>query len=398
MSTPPYSDSIWTRDFLILCAANLLLYFGLQMQIPILPAYVLALGGDQVAVGTMVTAFAVAAVAMRPVSGWALDRFSRQAVIIGGIAIGALAAFAYIPASSLGMILVVRLAQGAGFGLASTGLGTLAADIIPAVRRGEGVGYFGLTTNVAMALGPGLAITLMQRSGFPAAFGASAAVVVASLFAIRIMPRRAPSRVEVAPFGFGSVLEPAALLPASVMLLLGTVVTGMITFIMLFGQEIGVANVGFVFVIYAVTMAAARPVSGRLFDRRGPVWVLLPGTLLMSAAMLALSLSRSAAGLAVGAGLYGVAYGAIQPSLHAWMINRVRPERRGAGTGTLYAAFDIGIGGGAILLGAVARGSTYGGMYRASALLPLGMAAVVLLHLAWERWGPRREWGSSTLP
>lgn len=380
---------IWTRDFTILCAANLLFYFGLQMQIPVLPAYVLAVGGDQVAVGTMVTAFAVAAVAMRPVAGWALDRFSRQGIIIGGIAISTAAAFAYVFADSLAQILAVRLLQGAGFGLASTGLGTLAADIIPAARRGEGIGYFGLTTNVAMALGPGLAITLVQRSGFPAAFATSASIVAASLVAISFMRRTGPSAEGARPFGFGAVMEPTALLPAGVMLLLGTVVTGMITFIMLFGAEIGVANVGFVFVIYAITMAAARPVSGRLFDQRGPVWVLLPGTLLMSGAMLALSLSRSAAMLALGAGLYGVAYGAIQPSLHAWMINRVRPERRGAGTGTLYAAFDIGIGGGAILLGAVAKASTYGAMYRFAALLPAGMAAVVLLHLAWQRWrGP----------
>lgn len=395
MGPAPNRPTIWTRDFIALFLANLFLFMGFQMQIPTMPVYVQSRGGDQLMVGMVITVFTITAVLSRPFSGWALDLFPRQSVVQAGLLVCVATAFGYVPAATVAMIMGVRLIHGAGFGLSTTGLGTMAADIVPAERRGEGMGYFGMATNVGMALGPGLGITLMNSLGFGATFIGSAVLMAAALvtiFAVTagrkpLQRKRKRKRDENQASGLLSLLEPRAFFPAGLSLLSGLIFGSVIGFITLFGVESGIGDVSRFFFLYAIVIMATRPISGRLYDRFGPTAVVLPGAGLLSVGLLVLSNADSQAALTAAAVIYGAGFGSIQPSLQAWAIDRVEPHRRGAATGTYYSAFDIGIGLGAMVLGSVAKASSYSVMYRVAALIPLGIAAALLL----GNWLERRK-------
>ena len=136
------------------------------------------------------------------------------------------------------------------------------------------------------------------------------------------------------------------------------------------------------FVGYALMILATRPFIGRLFDRKGHAVIVLPGSLAMIAGLVALSFTQSTAMLVVSSLLYGLGYGAVQPSLHTWAVNRCPPDRKAAANGLFLSSIDLGYIVGAIALGLVAEWAGFAAMYRYSALAMVAFIGLYLLELA----------------
>ncbi|USG65816.1 MFS transporter [Brevibacillus ruminantium] len=395
------TESLWTKNFILLAVANFLLFVAFQMLIPTLPLYVTQRGGDQVAVGLVISIFTVSALLIRPFAGKALDSIGRKPVLLGGLLIFFLSVSGYYWMATVALVLMVRFVHGIGWGITTTAFGTIASDLIPARRRGEGMGYFGMFSNLAMALGPMFGLWLVDFKGYGWMFAISAFLTVAALFMTRLVSIKEPDHVsgkanqQATPSPSGAatlasdLVEKKALFPALLALFFGITYGGIVSFITLFGQEVGIGQVGLFFLFNAVSLMLIRPFAGQLFDRKGHVWVLIPGALLAGAGLLVLSSITSAVGLAVAAVLFGAGFGAVQPSLQAWTINRVPPHRRGAANGTFFSAFDLGIGSGAMLLGALAKVTGFAAMYRYSALF---VALFLLSYVVYlKRGGDRQE-------
>ena len=75
----------------------------------------------------------------------------------------------------------------------------------------------------------------------------------------------------------------------------------------------------------------------------------------MIAGLVALSVTETTPMLVVSSLLYGIGYGAVQPSLHTWAVNRCPPDRKAAANGLFLSAIDLGYIVGAIVLGASPR-------------------------------------------
>lgn len=371
--------ALWTKDFVILALSNFMLFVSFQMLLPTLPVYVTDMGGDQLAVGLVISLFTVSALLVRPFTGKALDTIGRKPVLLIGLAIFLLAVAGYYWMVSVALVLAIRFLHGIGWGIVTTTYGTIVSDIIPRERSGEGMGYFGMFSNLAMAFGPLQGLWVSQNWGYGWLFAISAgltalAMILSRLVKIKpIVPGKKPG---------GSVLsgliEKAALFPSLLNLLIGIIYGGIFSFITLFGLEVGIANIGLFFLFNAIALMAVRPLAGRLFDRKGPVWILLPGGIILGGGLLMLSYSTSEWQMIFAAILFGVGVGGVQPSLQAWTIKRVDPTRRGAATGTFFSAFDLGIGGGAMILGAVAKMTSFAVMYRYS-LVALGLYLLVYI-------------------
>ncbi|QQE74475.1 MFS transporter [Brevibacillus composti] len=406
------TESLWTKNFIILALANFLLFVAFQMLIPTLPLFVTQRGGDQVAVGLVISIFTVSALLIRPFAGKALDSIGRKPVLLGGLFIFFLSVSGYYWMATVALVLLVRFVHGIGWGIATTAFGTIASDLIPARRRGEGMGYFGMFGNLAMALGPMFGLWLVSDIGYGWMFAISAILTIAALLMTRLVGIREPDQAQpaskqaesrmprtqgqstAAPAAksgslMGDLVEQKALFPSLLALYIGITYGGIVSFITLFGKEAGIGQVGLFFLFNAVFLMAVRPFAGKLFDRKGHVWVLIPGALLAGVGLLVLSYISTAAGLAAAAALFGAGFGAVQPSLQAWTINRVPPHRRGAANGTFFSAFDLGIGLGAMLLGAVAKVTGFSLMYRYSALIIALFLLSYLIYLA--RGGDSRE-------
>src|SRR5699024_5008003 len=152
-----------------------------QMTLPTLPLFVKELGGSDQLIGLIVGVFTFSALLLRPYAGKALDTKGRRFVYMSGIIVFVLSVGAYAFIASMFFLIVLRIIHGAGWGFSSTASGTIATDLIPPKRRGEGMGYFGMSGNIAMAIGPALGLTLVDQISFKSLFLICAACAFTAL-------------------------------------------------------------------------------------------------------------------------------------------------------------------------------------------------------------------------
>ncbi|WP_199615332.1 MFS transporter [Paenibacillus alkalitolerans] len=390
------AEKLWTRDFILLAAANGMMFFGFQMLLTTLPVYVREFGGSNAEVGWIIGIFTFVALLARPFAGWALDTVPKKRVLLFGLVFCLIAVGLYGWAGAVVFVLLVRVVHGFGFGISTTTFGTIVSDIVPPSRRGEGVGYFGLAATLAMTVGPVGGLTIMDMYGFDALFAVSFGSTAAALLMSTLLhgPGKATD-VHTAPAETAAavsadakpvnwterIVERRALFPALLMLLICSAYGGVVTFITLYGEERALENVGWFFTTNALCLFLVRPVAGRLFDRQGHIWVLLPGAVSGFIGMLILSYATSTWILIMSAVFFGIAFGAIQPSLQAWVINRVPAHRRGTANATLFSAVDLGFGVGSVVLGPVADlTGSFAAMYRISSLPFVVFIAVYLFY------------------
>lgn len=371
---------LWTKDFTLTTLSNFFLFFSFQMLIPTLPAYTEKAGGDAFDVGWVIGIFTIAALLTRPFAGKALDTISRRTVLLIGLWIFLLALFSYNFAVSVMLILAIRFIQGIGWGITTTSFGTIISDIIPPKRRGEGMGYYGLSSTLAMATAPMIGIKIMYDKGFTELFIFGTILVLITIIISHFIkyPKVDKAKIENREINIKDLFEKRALLPSILILLFSITYGGIVTFITLYGKEVNIENVGWFFTANALMILISRPIAGRIFDRKGPKWPLLFGGVSSAIGLILLSYTTNVYMLVLSAIFYGMGFGTVQSSLQAWNINRVTPDRRGAATGTYFSGFDLGIGTGSILLGFVSRATSYSTMYRISIMF---IVAYILLYI-----------------
>lgn len=151
-------DSLWSMNFISLIITNGIFFSGFHLLLPVLPLYVAKMGGTPTQVGLVAGIFVFSAILIRLCSDVGKKLFGPIRCLFLGIIISFLCAFSYIIFNSVNGLLMIRIAHGVGFGIATTFYATLAAAIIPDMKKGEGMGYFGLGTTVAMAIAPALGL------------------------------------------------------------------------------------------------------------------------------------------------------------------------------------------------------------------------------------------------
>ncbi|MEE9158544.1 MAG: MFS transporter, partial [Gammaproteobacteria bacterium] len=275
-----------------------------------MPIYIERLGGSNVMAGLFWGSFTTASTGVRPVAGRLLDFFSRRTVFLVGLPIMILSVLSYRWTSSMTVLLVLGFTQGLGFGSTNTAAGTIAADLIPKPRLGEGMGFFALAATTAMALGPVTGLFIITRLSFSTLFYVSAATsccafVLGYLIRYRSFHRQDPDRmrdpVSNEPRRM-SVFELRAVGPSLVMFFTNTVFGAVVTFIALYALEEGITNIGPFFTVYAVALALTRPLSGIVSDRLGTDVVVVPGLVLVAASMVLLSYANTLS-IFLGAGI-----------------------------------------------------------------------------------------------
>ncbi|MEK5277800.1 MULTISPECIES: MFS transporter [Paenibacillus] len=366
---------LWTKSFIALTISALFLFMNLQMLLSSFPSYVKSefQAGD-IMVSLVTSVFALTAIASRFMTAFLMRKVSRNVLLYIGLAIAAAITGLYVVADSIGSLLLMRVGYGIGFGIASTIIPTIVSQIIPSKRMGEGIGYFGLSTSLAMSIGPMIGLNVMKQSGF----GTLAMIGMVTLllaFPVLLFSRSLPAQPKKQPTPTQSEstkplkvpFNTKLVLPAILNVMLAITYGGLLSFIALFGESVHLEQVGLFFLFNAVTIIIIRPISGRLFDKRGPAAVLIPAAICVVASLTVLSYTTSMPMLIVSALLYGLGFGAIQPTLQAWMLRTSTPAQYGMANSMFYNSTDLGVASGAIILGAISAATDYGIMYRYSA-------------------------------
>ncbi|AIQ22327.1 MFS transporter [Paenibacillus sp. NPDC058367] len=366
---------LWTKSFIALTFSALFLFMNLQMLLSSFPSYVKSefQAGD-IMVSLVTSVFALTAIASRFMTAFLMRRVSRNVLLYIGLAIAAAITGLYVVADSIGSLLLMRVGYGIGFGIASTIIPTIVSQIIPSKKMGEGIGYFGLSTSLAMSIGPMIGLNVMKQSGFGtlAMIGTFTLLLAFPVLlfsrSLPAVPKKQPIERSIAPSKPLKVpFNTKLVLPAILNVLLAITYGGLLSFIALFGESVHLEQVGLFFLFNAITIIIIRPISGRLFDKRGPAAVLIPAAVCVVASLTVLSYTTSMPMLIISALLYGLGFGAIQPTIQAWMLRTSTPAQYGMANSMFYNSTDLGVASGAIILGAISAASDYGMMYRYSA-------------------------------
>ncbi len=379
-------EPLWTKNFVLITVVNFILFVSFQMLLPTLPIYAESLGGDELVVGLIIGIFTASAVLIRPYAGLLMDRKGRRGVLTIGLIIFVISVLLYKYTYSVALLLGLRIIHGIGWGAATTASGTVAADVIPPKRRGEGLGFYGMSASFSMAFAPALGLLIVKKIGFSWLFILSTILAIIALGLTQLIkyPPILKEEETIKP----AIFERSSFPTSSVLFFLTFIYGGIITFIALYAKSVGIENVAMFFTIYAVVLLITRPIAGRILDSRGADLPVITGIMLAIAGVVVLGLAQSMNYFIVSSILLGIGFGASQPSLQALTIMLAPPERRGAANATFFSAFDLGIGAGAILLGLLSGWVGYGMMYLISSL-----AGVIAIFLYWVLLGGNKKHG-----
>ncbi|HLQ71487.1 MAG TPA: MFS transporter, partial [Bacillota bacterium] len=154
----------------------------------------------------------------------------------------------------------------------------------------------------------------------------------------------------------------------SVLLFFITVTFGGITsFLPLYAAQKGIPGIESYFLVYAIFLMVSRTFAGKIYDKKGHVYVFLPGTIMIFIAMILLSWLPSTFGMLFAAGMYGLGFGSVQPALQAWAVDKAPDNRKGMANATFFSFFDMGVGIGAMGFGALASAFGYHMIYLTAA-------------------------------
>ena len=375
------TQRLWTRELILLLGSTMMLWGCHYFLVPVLPMFaVQKLGATGAQVGLMSSAMTITAVFVRPLAGYALDRWGRRWIQIGFLVAFCGVVWGFGLVRSVAMLVAARMLQAIPFGVTTTAGVTVAADLVPGSRRGEGMSVFGIAQTVAMAIMPLLALKILGEGEFSRTFVvAGGFCLVAALFAYLV--RHPLVRDPSTSFSLSSIVEKRVLWISLVQMFVSTGYSSVVVFITLYTDQTGIGNAGLFFMVSAVGTILARSVAGRVFDRHGPRLVFCVGLCSLSVAYASLAAWQTSVGFLVGAFVLGAAMGAIRPTLEAMAVNVVPAARRGAANATILAGFDVGMALGSSILGAVAQAAgSYATMYWVDAGVVLIPA---ILFLGW---------------
>lgn len=362
-------ETFLTKNFVLMFFINTFLCIGFYMLMPILPIYAVHdVGLDEGKVGFIVGIFAISSVIGRPICGFSVDRFGRMVVYIPALIVFTLCFGSYILATTASLLLLVRLAHGFSWGVTNTASATVVSDIIPQSVRSQGIGYFGLSMTLAMAVGPSLGVFLLDHVSMKAIFVLSVilcsiSLVMAFFIKLPVIPK------DTKRFSFKNLFETRVLGLAAMQFFFGLIYSSVMAYAALHGLALNVKQISIFFLIYAISMAVTRPFGGRLMAKRGPTPLVIPGLIGFACGLFLLGIAKSNLIFLVSGVFLGVGGGFIMPTIMTMAINVVTPSRRGAANATIFTAFDVGIGSGAIVFGYIAKFIGYDGMYGVATLV-----------------------------
>ena len=351
------NERIWDRNFVFLILSNFLMYITYYAILSALPIYLVNdLHASKIQVGVVVGAYTIASVLIRPFSGFALDRFGRRTIFLSALIIYSLLFTGYLVAMTITAMILIRFVQGLTWAFTTVSGSTIAVDIIPASKRGEGIGYFALSTTLGMSVGPIVGLFICHLWGYPAMFITACLISVASLacaYALHLDKRLViGKKIQLT---INSLFDKNSIRPSFNVFIVMIAYGGLISFIALYGREIGIHNATMYFLIFSVGIATARIISGSVFDKKGPRRLVTICLILLIIGFPVLALAKSALLYYASAIIIGFGIGVIFPTFQSMVNNLADSTHRGSANSTLYTAVDLGMGVGMIMAGLIAE-------------------------------------------
>lgn len=375
---------LWNRNFILVNLGNFLMYNAFYMLLPILPLYLANhLHASESIIGTILSLYTIAALITRPVAGFWLDKASRKPLMMCFYLFYISMCLSYTLAATLGLFFIIRFVHGIAFGCSTVGINTMAVDIIPWERRGEGLGIYTSSTSLAMATGPLISLFMYENGiEFNTIFIAVFCVGLTGFLATaNIKPGKDVQR-STRKFSISSLLLRKGLPVAAVMVLL-TFGYGIITvYLSIYAkEEVGLTQgTGYYFTIFSAGLVAARLSSSMILRSGKYIMVFALGIISLIIGFFIVAFILNPSAFYSSAIFMGIGYGLISPTAQTMIINLGEDTERGAANATYLTFFDLGVGAGVFCGGIIAQYSNYSTAYAVGfALTILGLVYLLTL-------------------
>ncbi|WP_191566583.1 MFS transporter [Metabacillus idriensis] len=363
------TSKLWTKDFIVVSSINFfltLIFYLLMVTIAVFAVDEYSASTSEA--GLVTGIFIIGALIGRLFIGRLIVSYSRKKILYTGLILFTLTTAFYFFEFGLGFLLFNRLVHGITLGMASTATGTIVAQIIPASRKGEGIGYYSMSATLATAIGPFIGLYLSQHTSFQTIFTFCLALGVISLiiaFFLYVPPLDGSAKkAEVRGFKLSNFVEPRALPIAFITLAVAFCYSSVLSFINFYAMDIHlVSTASFFFIVYAAAVLASRPFTGRLMDKKGANFIMYPAFLLFGAGMFLLSTASTSFVFLLSGVLIGLGFGNMQSTTQAIAVKLTPPHRMGLATSTFFIFLDAGLGFGPYLLGFVIPVTGYSTLY-----------------------------------
>lgn len=389
-STPVDRPRLMTGAFLALAVAVLAYFVADGMTLPVTPRYVAGpLGGDDFAVGVVIGSFSSTALILRPWAGRISDRRGRRPLILAGIALFGVGMLGHLIATSLPVLVFMRLVLGSGEAFLFVGALSAATDLAPEERRGEAISLISLSLYLGVAVGPFIGEAILGDGRYAAVWVTSAAITgLAVLLALRIPETVSAAQRQQAiedastpaQRGIRAVVHPAAIVPGLVLLASTAGMGGYFSFTTQYAiNDLGLDVVWPVFGLFALVVIGFRSLMPWMPDRLGHRTAAYTALVFDTIGLATIALWAAPAGLFVGTAIFAFGVCFAFPALSAMVTGSVPRAERGAALGTFSAFLDVAFGVGPVVLGLVATLAGYGPMFVvAAAIAAAGMGLLRL--------------------
>lgn len=353
-------ERLWNREYVKVMTSNFLLFFAFYLIMPLLPLFLDSeFDADKDTIGVVLSGYVVATLFIRPFSGFIVDSFDRKKVLMVCFFCFFILFAGYLGACTLLIFAIVRTLHGLPFGATTVANSTVAIDVLPSSRRNEGIGYYGLSNNVAMALAPTVGIYVYNVTGsFELLFWMS---LIFSFVGFYVTTRvNLPKRKKVvgkAPISWDHFFLGRAWLMAINIAFFGLCWGVMSNYVAIYGlEELGITDgTGLFFMILSIGLVLARLFGvkglrqGRITQNctRGVLFSLVGYTLF---AFVPEHWAYYTSALLIGLG-----NGQMYPAFLNMFIKVARHDQRGTANSSILISWDIGMGLGILMGGFIAE-------------------------------------------
>lgn len=370
---------LWSLNFIIVCLSNLTLYMVFHSLNSTLPIYIEQFGGTTKIAGLALTSLTVAAIIARPITGWYLDKYGRMLLLIGGLILFLIPSIIYIRMIPVVLLIIFRFVQGLGWGVGHTAISTVALDIVPPERMGEGLGFYSLFNSLSMALSPAIALWLIFQYSFRELFIACSYLTLCTLI-VSLFIRFPKIEKQTSSPGF-ELLEIAAMWPSIVIFFVVFANSSAISFLALYTIDLGLtaSAAGLFFTAMALTTLTSRPLSGIIVDRTGQKgfdFCVMIGSIAAFIAILVLVYAFKPMHLLVAGLLYGLCSGFLQSIMLILSIRNAPIEKKSIANALYWTAVDMGVASGSLFWGFIAAAFGFKLMFGLN-LIPVMLAIFI---------------------
>lgn len=371
---------LWNSNYLKIWIGNFLIHFSFTLIVPLLPLYLSeTFGANKQTIGLCLAGYTVMALVIRPFSGYVVDNFPRKAVLLICNFVFFAIFGGYLVAGSITLFTIFRTLHGAPFGATTVAASTVAIDVLPSERRAEGIGYYGLSNNLAMAIGPVVAIYMLQAfsGNFKALFWIS--LLFSLLGLVLDATIRLPKR-DFVPEKKVISLDRFFLLKGwreALAMICYAFSYGIIsTYVAIYGkEELGITSgTGLFFSLFAVGLIVSRLTGAKALRKNLVSRNAAIGVIVAACGFTVFALFHNEAGYYAAAFIMGMGNGHMYPAFQNMFINLAPHSQRGTANSSILTSWDAGVGLGVLLGGLLSEHSGYHtAFWTAAAVNILGM-------------------------